>query len=268
MHRTAFATMKKHIRATAVQFDCSKNKKESVKRLLQLVGEKAPHADLLLLAETVFAPYTTCRDFAKVAETIPGPFSRALAKIARQHRTYICSGLVEREGDKLFNTAILIGPDGRIITKYRKTALASVDIKHFQPGSGPQVVETELGRIGLLICRDTQDLGLISAMASQAPELILVPSYGLAKADYSIRQEIDCMVDECIEEWRLRMQTLAKICHSFVLRADHVGTEDRQVRVGHSIAVSPGGYVIAEATMQPACLEVILKADAPDQRHW
>lgn len=260
--------MKKRIRATLIQYSCSDNKKESVTRLLEMVAKCAPKSDLILLGETVFAPYTTCKDFTEVAETVPGPFTESLSEIARQHKVHICSGLVEKEGNKLFNTAVLIGPDGRIIAKYHKTSLASIDERHFQPGNGPTVVETELGRIGILICKDTQDLEVISSMARQAPHLILAPSYGLAKTDYTSKQEIDCMLDECIDEWRVRMQALAKICHSFVLRADHVGTEGQQVRVGHSIAVSPGGYAIAEATMRPACLEVILKADSPDQKHW
>lgn len=260
--------MKDRIRATLVQYSCSKNKEESTARLLELVAKSAPSSDLILLGETVFAPYTTCSDFSAVAETVPGPFTESLSKIARQHKIHICSGLVEKEGDKLFNTAVLIGSDGRILAKYRKTSLTSVDERHFQPGNGPAVVETELGRIGMLICKDSQDLEVISAIARQNPQLILVPSYGLAKIDYTSKQEIDCMLDECIDEWRVRMQSLAKICHSFVLRTDHVGLEGQQVRVGHSIAISPGGYVIAEATMRPACLDVILKADSPDQKHW
>ncbi len=266
--KAARPKVKDRIRATLIQYDCSNDKQESVARLLELVTKSAPQSDLIVLGETVFAPYTTCQDYRAVAEPVPGPFTESLAKIAGEHKLHICSGVVETDGDKLFNTAVLIGPDGRILSKYRKTSLASVDEKYFQPGNGPAVVETELGRIGILICKDSQDLDVINALARQAPQLILVPSYGLAKTDYSTKLEIDCMLDECIDEWRLRMQTLAKICHAFVLRADHVGTEGQQVRVGHSIAVSSGGYVIAEATMKPACLDVIVKADSPDQKHW
>lgn len=260
--------IKKRIRATLIQYNCSDDKNKSVTRLLELVEKCAPNSDLLVLGESVFAPYTTTKDYSPVAETVPGPFTESLSKIAGQHKVHICSGLVENDGDKLFNTAVLIGPDGQILAKYHKTALFSVDKRHFQPGSGPTVVETELGRIGMLICSDSQDLELISSMASQSPNLILVPSYGLAKTDYTSKLEIDCMLDECIDEWRVRMQALAKTCHAFVLRTDHVGIEGQQVRVGHSIAVSPGGYVIAEATMRPACLDIVLKPDAPDQKHW
>lgn len=265
---TSKPKMKDRIRATLIQYDCSDDKQESVARLLELVTKSAPKSDLIVLGETVFAPYTTCKDYRAVAEKVPGPFTDSLAKIAREHKIHICSGIVEKDGDKLFNTAVLIGPDGRILSKYRKTSLTTVDQKYFQPGNGPTVVETELGRIGILICKDSQDLDVINALARQNPQIILVPSYGLGKTDYSTKLEIDCMVDESIDEWRLRMQALAKWCHAFVLRADHVGTEGKQTRVGHSIAISSGGYVIAEATMKPACLDVIVKADSPDQKHW
>ncbi len=266
--KTAKPKMKDRIRATLIQYDCTNDKQESVARLLNLVDKSAPKSDLIVLGETVFAPYTNCKDYQAVAEPVPGPFTDSLAKIAREHKIHICSGLVEKDGDKLFNTAVLIGPDGRILCKYRKTSLTTVDEKYFQAGNGPMVVETELGRIGILICKDSQDLDVINALAQQNPQMILVPSYGLGKTDYSTKLEIDCMVDESIDEWRLRMQALAKWCHAVVLRADHVGTEGKQVRVGHSIAVSSGGYVIAEATMKPACLDVIIKADSPDQKHW
>lgn len=260
--------LKERIRATLVQYNCSNNKQESVGRLLELVSQCAPNSDLILLGETVFAPYTTCKDFSAIAETVPGPFTESLSQIAAQHKVHICSGVVEKEGNKLFNTAVLIGPKGQILLKYRKTSLTTVDERSFQPGIGPTVVDTDLGRIGILICKDSQDLDVVTAIARQNPQLILVPSYGLAKSDYFRKLEIDCMVDECIDEWRLRMQALAKVCHAFVLRADHVGLEEEQVRVGHSIAVSSGGYVIAEATMRPVCLDVVLKANSPDQKHW
>lgn len=260
--------LKERIRATLLQYNCSNDKQESVGRLLELVSKSAPNSDLILLGETVFAPYTTCKDFSAVAERVPGPFTESLSKIAAQHNVHICSGVVEKEGNKLFNTAVVIGPTGQILLKYRKTSLTTVDERSFRPGNGPTVVDTDLGRIGILICKDTQDSDVVTAIARQNPELILVPSYGLAKTNYSRKLEIDGMVDECIDEWRLRMQALAKVCHAFVLRADHVGLEEEQVRVGHSIAVSSGGYVIAEATMRPACLDVVLKANSPDQKHW
>lgn len=266
--KAAKPKMKDRIRATLIQYDCTNDKQESVARLLDLVTKCAPKSDIIVLGETVFAPYTNCKDYRAVAEPVPGPFTDSLAHIAGEHKIHICSGVVEKDGDKLFNTAVLIGPDGRILSKYRKTSLTTVDEKYFQAGNGPTVVDTELGRIGILICKDSQDLDVINALARQAPQIVLVPSYGLGKTDYSTKLEIDCMVDESIDEWRLRMQALAKWCHAVVLRADHVGTERKQVRVGHSIAVSSGGYVIAEATMKPACLDVIIKADSPDQKHW
>lgn len=261
--------MKNQIQAKLIQFDCGSSKGAAVAQLERLLKEQAPGADLLVLAETAYTSYTTRASFRPIAEPIPGPFTRMLARIARRHGVHICSGMVELEAGRIYNTAVLVGPDGSVLGRHRKTALAPVDeLGGFSPGNGPEVVETALGRIGMLICLDSQDLGLISRLAAQRPELVLVPSYGLAKIDYRKRQKIDCMPDEAIDEWRLRMQALAKFCHSFVLRVDHVGLEGEQVRLGHSAAFSPGGYLIAEATMRPGCVAVVLKASAPDQRHW
>ena len=262
--------IKKIIRAAVIQFDCPNEKVRAVDTIARLIEEAAEtKPDLILLAETAFTPYTTVDDFLPVAEPIPGPFTDRLSLLARRHRAYLCCGVVELENGKPYNTAVLFSPDGELIHTYRKTNLAPTDkASGFAPGTSGGIVKTDLGNIGILICLDTDDLELVQAMAKSRPDLLLVPAYGLAKYDYRSPQPIDCMVDECIDEWRLRMQTVAKTCRSYLLRADHCGLEERQVRVGHSIAVSPGGYVIAEATMKPAILRVELDPASPSPKKW
>ncbi len=259
--------IKQAVSASVIQYDCPHDKNEAIEQIVDLVNQAGPNSDLILLAETPYTPYTTVDNFSRVAETIPGDYSDILTRLASKYKTYICTGIVEKDGNATYNTAILISPEGQIIHKQRKISLATCDIAGgFSPGSEIKVVETELGKIGILICIDTSIVKHNYNMAALDPDLILVPSYGLAKSDYRLTLKIDCMLDECIEEWRIRMQMLAKICQSYVLRADHCGVEDHQVRVGHSIAVTPGGYVISEATMKPAILHVTLDPSSVSQR--
>ena len=251
--------IKQDVAVSIIQYDCPDNKTEAVAQIVDLVNQAGPKSDLILLAETPYTPYTTVDSFANVAETIPGNYSDNLSQLAKKHSTYICSGIVEKEGNAIYNSAILISPKGQIIHKQRKISLASCDITGgFTPGSEIEIVETELGKIGILICIDTSIAEHNYHLAELKPDLILVPAYGLAKSDYRLTLKIDGMVDECIDEWRLRMQMLAKFCKSYILRADHCGMEDDQVRVGHSIAVTPGGFIISEATMKPAILHINL----------
>ncbi|MCF6287286.1 MAG: carbon-nitrogen hydrolase family protein, partial [Candidatus Hydrogenedentes bacterium] len=222
-----------------------------------------------LIAETPFTPYTTVKDYRPVAEPIPGPFCDRLGRLAQRHGVYVCSGTVEQDGDAIHNAAVLISPGGDLIHTHRKCTLGPGDAEGgYAPGNAVEVVETPFGRVGILICLDTLERENQQAMAARKPDIILVPAYGLAKTHYATTQAIDCMVDECLDEWRLRMQMLAKFCGAYVLRADHCGVEGPLVRVGHSLAVMPGGHVLAEATMRPGILRATLDPARAEQLRW
>ena len=261
--------LRKKLEAAVIQFDCPPDKDEAIARLEVLIGEAAVGADLVLVAETPFTPYTTVADFRPLAESIPGPFSDRLGRLAQRHGVYLCSGTIERYGDHIYNTALLYAPGGDLLHKHRKVTLASCDLTGgFTAGTSIDVVETPFGRVGILICLDTIERANQNAMADQRPDLLLVPSYGLAKTNYGKTEVIDCMVDECLDEWRMRMRMLAKFCGAYLLRADHCGVEGPQVRVGHSLAIHPGGHIIAEATMRPSILRVTLDPSRAEQMRW
>jgi predicted amidohydrolase len=261
--------LNKRIDVAVIQYDCPPEKEAAVNQLEALAEEAAEGADIVLIAETPFTPYTTVDDYRPVAEPIPGPYSDRLGRLAQRCGVYVCSGTVEREGDSVYNTAILISPGGDIILKHRKCTLGPGDAEGgYAPGKAVDVVDTPFGRVGILICLDTIDRGNQSAMAAHKPDVVFVPSYGLAKTNYATSQHIDCMVDECLDEWRARMVMLAKFCGAYVLRADHCGVEGPLVRVGHSLAVMPGGHVLAEATMRPSILRVTLDPARAEQLRW
>ena len=82
----------------------------------------AQKADLVVLGETITIVNMN-KKYHEVAEPIPGPSSDYFCELAKKHQIHIVVGLVEREGHLVYNVAILIGPDGRIIGKYRKVCL-------------------------------------------------------------------------------------------------------------------------------------------------
>jgi predicted amidohydrolase len=90
--------------------------------LARAFGDKA---DLVVLPEMIVSGYGTDADrLLAVAEPVPGPTTESWAGIARAADGYIVGGLCEREGERLFNTAVAVGPDG-VIGHYRKTHLFS-----------------------------------------------------------------------------------------------------------------------------------------------
>jgi predicted amidohydrolase len=117
--------------------------------------------------------------YAEMAETLPdGPYILRLRDLARRHSVHICAGFVEREGDALHNSAALIGPDGEIIGRYRKTHLMGSEPLN-TPGEEFPVFDTALGRIGMMICFDRQPPEVARILAVKGARLILNPSAGM-----------------------------------------------------------------------------------------
>jgi len=120
----------------------------------------------------------------QLAEPIPGPMTQRLAELARKHQLMICIGMDEKDGDKLYDSAVLIGADGKLLAKHRKMN----NLHHAKLMEPPYadgkpeditVVDTPIGRVGLLICADTFEVEFLEKVAGQRPDLLLVP-YGWA----------------------------------------------------------------------------------------
>jgi len=111
-------------------------------------------ADLVVLGETI--TYVGLgKSFADVAEAIPGPSTEYFCALAKKYSIHIVVGLVERDGHLIYNVAVLIGPDGRIIGKYRKVCLPRGEVEAgLAPGKDYPVFETKLGKIGMMVCYD------------------------------------------------------------------------------------------------------------------
>ncbi len=115
-----------------------------------------------------------CRQLAET--TTDGPFVKALSALARKHSIYIASGITEwdPEKQKVFNSGIMFGRKGDIVCHYHKQFLATHDQNWFSFGErGCPVVETDIGRVGLLICFDGRIPEIFRAMAMQGAEVIV-----------------------------------------------------------------------------------------------
>ncbi len=114
-----------------------------------LIAEAARRrADLVVLGETL--TYVGLgKSYADVAEPVPGPSTEYFGRLARQHNMYIVPGLLERDGHLVYNVAVLIGPDGHVVGKYRKVCLPRAEIDGgVTPGSDYPVFPTRFGNVG------------------------------------------------------------------------------------------------------------------------
>ena len=110
---------------------------------------------------------------------------RRLSSWARENRVLLVGGSVpEKEGDRLYNTCFVYGPDGELLARHRKIHLFDVDLpgmrfheSHtFTPGSEITVFDTPYGRMGVAICFDVRFPELFRAMARRGAELICLPA--------------------------------------------------------------------------------------------
>jgi predicted amidohydrolase len=121
----------------------------------------------------------TGKPLAEVSETIPGPTTQTLGALAKKLNCYIVAGIYERVGKVVYNTAVMLGRDGKLAGKYRKTHLPREEVEAgLTPGDEYPVFDTDFGRVGLMICWDVQFPEPCRAMALQGAEVILLPIWG------------------------------------------------------------------------------------------
>ncbi|AAB91113.1 MULTISPECIES: carbon-nitrogen family hydrolase [Archaeoglobus] len=155
-----------------------------------------------------------------------------LLKISEQKDIMIITGVAEREGDDLYNSAVIIHK-GKIIGKYRKTHLFPLtnEKKYFKAGDKLEVFETHLGKIGLLICYEVRFPELSRKLVKMGAEIIVIP------AEFP---------KERIDHWRVLLQARAIENQVFVAGVNCV--EGDLDYGGHSMLIDPMGTVLIEAS--------------------
>ena len=157
----------------------SSGSNENLEQFAELVAKAgADNADIVCLPEGV-TMVGTSHTYLSASETVPGPSTEFLGKVAREHNLYIVAGILEQEGDVIYNTAILIDREGTLAGKYRKVSLPREEIDGgITPGESLPVFDTDFGRIGIMICWDVTFPEVARTLALQGAEIILMPIWG------------------------------------------------------------------------------------------
>lgn len=144
--------------------------------VLDCAGRERP--DVILLTETFLSRGVPGKPH-EVAQPIPGPATEVLAAKARQYKSYIIMGLLESDGGRTYNTAVLIDREGRLAGKYRKTHLPLAEVEDgITPGSDYPVFDTDFGRIGILICWDFVFPETARILRLKGAEILFLPIAG------------------------------------------------------------------------------------------
>ena len=194
-------------------------------------------ADLLLVGELFLTGYMARDAFARLAEPLDGPSVKAVQRIASEHGTHIVFGMPEREPGtrRLFNASVLVAPDGKVAS-YRKVYPANFgpfeEGLYFGRGDALTLVDTKLGKIGLLICYDSFFPELAKAYALQGADLLAIISASPATS----KPFFDRILPARAIENAL-----------VVLYANLVGTELNIVFQGGTQAIGPRGEDLGKA---------------------
>lgn len=167
------------VTAAAVQFDPQvglENKEKNVRRTIELINEAADNgANLVVLPELANTGYAfeTREEAYAHAEPVPdGPTVRAWTETARERNLHLVGGVAELDGVRMYDTAVLIGPDG-VIGSYRKAHLWNREKLVFEPGDlGFPVFDTRIGRIAMLVCWDVWFPEVPRLLATQGADVI------------------------------------------------------------------------------------------------
>ena len=149
-----------------------------------LGGAEAKGAEIAIFPESSVLGWEN-PDAHRIANPIPGADSDRVAALARNHHMMIAVGLDEKDGDKLYDSAILVDKTGALLWKHRKiNVLPELMSPPYSQGKPEDigVVKTEFGRIAMLICADTFSRENVTRLQALHPDLMLVP-YGWAATD-------------------------------------------------------------------------------------
>lgn len=185
----------------------------------------------------------------ELAFEIPdGKTCMALRKAAERNGIYVCAGIIEKEGDVLYNAAVIIDPSGSVILKHRK--INELDIAHdlYSLGDRLNVVNTPIGTLGLYICADATAPGnaLSNTLGLLGADIILSP------CAWAVPPDFDNEVTPYGDTWRNVYEPASSRYEIWIIGVSNVGRitagpwKDWDC-IGSSLVYDPDGSEVLQA---------------------
>ncbi|HEK1693257.1 TPA: nitrilase family protein [Pseudomonas putida] len=247
------------VKIAVIQYDPQvglDNRDGNLKHGLALARRAAREgANLIVLPELANTGYTfqSRADAYAHAQTLQdGASLQAWADFAQEHQVYLAAGFAERDGLKLYDSAVLFGPEG-MLGHYRKAHLWNHEKLWFTPGNlGFPVFETPIGRIGLLICWDIWFPEVPRLMAAQGADILCSLNNWVWTPPPLFDAAGRCMASYLT-------MTAAHVNNVYIAAANRIGSERGGRFLGCSLIAGTNGWPIGETAS--ADHETILYAD-------
>jgi len=216
---------------------------------------KSKGADLICFPEATMLGWLNSDAHIRAC-TIPGPDCDQLCGLAKKYKIHLCIGLEEKDGGRLYNSALLIDDQGWILLKYRQINVPQKLISPpYTAGCDSDIgtANTKFGKIGLLVCADTHSESILDRMAALKPDLILVP-YGYAEQEQNWPAHSD--------EFRKVVTGAAKRTGAMVVGTNLVGRISKgpwagRIYGGQSVTADKKGDILAVAADRDRDIRIV-----------
>jgi N-carbamoylputrescine amidase len=245
-------------RVGLVQMTCSPNSDENLEKALVRIGDAAREGAQIVCLQELFRSQYFCREenaaLFDLAESIPGPSTDAIGRVAKEHKVAVVASLFERRAAGLYhNTAAMIDADGSILGLYRKMHIPDDPLYYekfyFTPGdTGFCNFDTQYGRIGTLVCWDQWYPEGARLTALQGATVLFYPTaigwHPSEKEQYGAAQ---------LDAWRTVQRAHAISNGIYVCAVNRTGFEGPREQGlefwGSSFVADPFGQIIAQASV-------------------
>ena len=188
--------------------------------------------DLIVFPELITSGYELGLRFTELAQRVPGPTVNLIAQRANEYGVYIAFGMVtkERVESVLYNSSVLVGPEGELLEVYNKIHLRGEERMAFREGFKLPVVETEVGNIGMMIGYDLAFPEVARSLVLDGADILCVVGNWEAST---------------IDEWKTYLRARAYENAVYVVGANRVGEDVTLTFGGESMIVGPRGQIYA-----------------------
>jgi 5-aminopentanamidase len=251
------------VKVAVAQMDCvPADKAANLARAEHFVAAAAVQgANFVILPEMIVTGVFVADRFYELAEPIPGPATDQLCKLAARYGVYVVAGMIERDGEAMYNVSVLASPGGELTGRYRKVHQFSSEKEWFSAGDQAAIYDTRFGRVALTICYDLVFPEYIRSLVLQGAELILNSTNWIT------------------DGWQTGMgwsgEVASRLAATRALEngvhlamANRVGVEAGWKSLGHSCICAPSGGFLARIQEGEGVAAATVELDSPEWEKW
>ena len=249
-------------RIAVVQMDCHTGDRPANRETVARYADEARRrgADLAVFPELATTGTPPPEQAPHLAEPVPGPTTDFLGDLAARLDLHLVVGLIEQDGDDLFNSSVLVCPTDGLTAHYRKAHLFAGEREVYRAGDEPVVVSLPFARVALTICYDLIFPEYIRRLVLDGAEVVINSTHWMTN-------------DEQVKRWAWGPEQVLALARTRALENTRVvamacraGQDKDVLSIGHSCIASPTGRMLARMSYEPGL--AVADVSERDMQAW